>query len=206
MHKYSLDEGRRLVNAVRNAIELSLRMPNFDKSIVYKDVSDLQYKDGVFVTIEHYPTGSLRGCIGFPRGTEHVGMGAIDAALSSAFGDPRFIPLSNKELEHIVIEVSLLTEPKEITGKAELRSRKIKIGRDGIIIKYGFYEGLLLPIVAVEQGWTSAKFLEEACVKAGINPGMWKQPTVKVFRFETQVFKEERPEGRVIEVEIARSR
>ena len=199
MHKYSLDEGRRLVSAARAAIELNLRMERLDKQMIYKEVSDLSYKEGVFVTIEHYPTGSLRGCIGYCMGTEHIGKGAIDAALSAAFGDSRFTPLSSSELSHITIEISILTEPKEITGSALARSKKIKIGRDGLMVRYGFREGLLLPIVAIDEGWDSVRFLEETCIKAGISPDMWKQPAVKFYVFETQVFKEETPEGNVIE-------
>lgn len=202
MHKYSLEEGKLLVNAARTAIELSLRMEHLKNDIIYKRVSGLSYKDGVFVTIEHYPTRTLRGCMGYHSGREDIGKSVIEAALSSAFEDSRFTPLSLKELNHITIEVSILTEPKEITGSAETRNRKIKIGKDGLIVRYGFHEGLLLPIVAVEQGWDSKKFLEEVCIKAGISHEMWRQPAVKFYTFETQVFKEESPEGNVIERHI----
>ncbi|MCL4389360.1 TIGR00296 family protein [Candidatus Marsarchaeota archaeon] len=202
MHTYSIDEGKRLVAAARNAIELSLKMPNFEKGLVKNAVNDLMYNDGVFVTIEHYPGRTLRGCIGFPRAVAPIKEGVVDAAVAAAFEDPRFVPVSHKELDQIVIEVSTLSEPKPIGGRAELRSRKVKVGRDGLIVKYGFHEGLLLPIVAVEQGWNSKRFLEETCIKAGIDQSMWMQQGVNVYTFQTQVFREESPGGRVVEVTL----
>ena len=41
MHKYSLEEGKLLVNAARTAIELSLRMEHLKNDIIYKRVSGL---------------------------------------------------------------------------------------------------------------------------------------------------------------------
>ena len=59
---------------------------------------------------------------------------------------------------------------------------------------------MLLPIVAVQQKWQKRRFLEETCRKAGINSDYWTQPNVKLYKFETQIFEEESPAGRVIEI------
>jgi len=202
MHTYTLDEGKRLVGAARHTIELSLKSPYFNPSLISKMTEGLDELDGIFVTLEHYPTMTLRGCIGFPKGMAPIGRAVIDAAKAAAFEDPRFVPVSHKELDMLLVEVSVLTQPQEITGAANQRHKKIKAGKDGLIAKYGMYEGLLLPIVAVEQKWDEKEFLEQVCVKAGIPADSWMQPNVKISKFQSQVFKEEEPSGKVIEIKL----
>ena len=57
-----------------------------------------------------------------------------------------------------------------------------------------------LPIVAVEQHWNKHEFLEQACVKAGLSANYWSQPNVNIYSFQTQVFHEDTPLGKVSEV------
>lgn len=200
MHVYTPEEGERLVKAARHTIELSLKSPYFKRETVSNLTKELTERDGVFVTLEHYPTRALRGCIGFPRAVAPIGEAVIDAAKAAAFEDPRFVQVSHKELDRLLIEVSVLTSPEEITGSASARYKRVKVGRDGLIAKYGVYEGLLLPIVAVEQNWDEKRFLDETCIKAGIPASSWLQQNVKMFAFRTQVFREEDPGGRIVEI------
>jgi hypothetical protein len=200
MHVYGENDGAELVRAARNAIELYLISRRFDRNVVKKSVSRFSERHGVFVTLEHYPTKELRGCIGFPRAVAPIGESVVEAAIAAAFEDPRFVPVSHVELDELSIEVSILSEPVPIDGPAKKRKKNIKVGRDGLIVEYGLYSGLLLPIVAVEQKWDEEQFLEEVCVKAGLQSSYWSQPNVKLLKFETQVFREETPKGRVVEV------
>jgi len=202
MKVYSLEEGRRLVKGARIAIELYLKSPSFDKSVVEKELEGFNTEHGIFVTIEHYPSKELRGCIGFVRAPGPVKKSVIDAAIAAATEDPRFVPLSHRELDDITIEVSILSKPVPLKGSPEEIKNNLKIGRDGLIIEYGFYSGLLLPIVAVEQNWNAQEFLENVCIKAGLSPHMWKQSGVALYKFETQVFREERPNGEVEEIKM----
>jgi uncharacterized protein (TIGR00296 family) len=200
MHVYGENDGAELVRAARNAIELYLISRHFDRNVVKKSVSRFNQRHGIFVTLEHYPTKELRGCIGFPRAVAPIGESVVEAAIAAAFEDPRFVPVSNVELDELSVEVSILSNPVPIEGTAKKRKTNIKVGRDGLIVEYGLYSGLLLPIVAVEQRWNEEQFLEEVCVKAGLQANYWSQPNVKLLRFETQVFREETPKGKVIEV------
>ena len=202
MKLYTLEEGSELVKAARASIELFIKNPHFNKSIVEESVKKFKDAHGVFVTLNYYQTNALRGCVGFPRPMSYLGKDIVDAALAAAFEDPRFVPVSHAELNELIIEVSVLSDPVELRYKGRTRTREIKIGRDGTIIQYGVYSGLLLPIVAVEQHWDSKTFLEETCVKAGLPKEYWMQPNVKMYRFETQMFKEEEPNGRVTEVKL----
>ena len=200
MHIYDMEDGADLVKAARNSIELYLTMQHFDSSVIKKSTQRFKERYGIFVTLENYQTGELRGCIGFPRGGSPIGESVVEAAIAAAFEDPRFVPVSKVELEDILISVSVLSDPVAIKGSARERKKSVKVGRDGLIAEYGHYSGLLLPIVAVEQKWNEEKFLEEVCVKAGLPANYWSQPSVRILKFETQLFKEEKPGGKVAEV------
>ena len=202
---YTLAEGNRLVKAARYSIELFLRSPNFNRAHVEDAVRGLDAKEGVFVTIEHYPTMELRGCIGFPNPVGPLNSSVVDAAIAAATEDPRFVPVSHMELEDIIIEVSILSKMEPINGSTpEGIKRKIKISRDGLFLEYGYYSGLLLPIVAVQERWNAEEFLENLCLKAGLAKHMWRQNGIQLYKFTTQIFREKEPSGAVEEVFLGR--
>lgn len=200
MHIYSKEQGRQLVEAARNAIELTIINPHFEKGVITSTLKEFKQPHGIFVTLEHYPTMELRGCIGFPRAIGPVGESLIDSAIAAAFEDPRFVSVSKNELGELVVEVSILSSPTQIVGGQKKRLDAVRVGRDGLIIEYGMHSGLLLPIVAVEQKWNRKAFLDEVCIKAGIHTDYWSQPNVRLYKFEAQVFKEETPGGDVAEL------
>jgi uncharacterized protein len=138
---------------------------------------------GAFVTIE--VRGELRGCIGYPPGDRSLADVIRQCAISAAFKDPRFPPLSTTELPDVSIEVSVLGP---IVPVSDLN--KIEVGRDGLIIARGFSQGLLLPQVATERHWDRETFLSQTCLKAGLPRDAWKTGA-KISRFEAEVFSEE---------------
>ena len=84
------------------------------------------------------------------------------------------------------------------TVKHLIESKMIKIGRDGLIVKGTFNSGLLLPQVAVEQKWNAKTFLDQTCVKAGLEPSTWQDfDSCRVYSFQGQVFSEQSPNGEV---------
>jgi uncharacterized protein len=202
MHVYNNVQGEQLVKAARNSIELFLINPHFEKEVVKRTLGEFEKPHGIFVTLEHYPTRELRGCIGFPRAVGPLGEVLVDAAIAAAFEDPRFVSVSKHELDDLLVEVSILSSLIPVTGDEKKRLSSIKVPGDGLMIQYGLYGGLLLPIVAVEQKWDKKKFLEETCRKAGLHSNYWSQPNVKLFKFETQIFREDEPRGKVLEVKL----
>ena len=78
----------------------------------------------------------------------------------------------------------------------------IEIGRDGLIVEQGFYKGLLLPQVPVEQGWDKEEFLSNTCMKAGLMPDAWFDNSTKISRFSGQIFTEISPGGEIKEKKI----
>ena len=147
------------------------------------------FNAGVFVTLNN--ADGLRGCIGFPMPDKKLSHGIIDAAIAAATEDPRFSPVKINELNEIVFEVTVLTPPVEITVTDPMEYlEKIKVGRDGLIIRNSFSSGLLLPQVPVEYGWNVEEFLQHTCEKAGLEKDTWKNEKVKIEKFEGIVYKE----------------
>jgi len=166
--------------------------------------SDLEKKfsfnSGVFVTLNN-PNG-LRGCIGFPMPEKKLSHAIIEGAIAAATEDPRFPSVKTNELNDIVFEVTVLTPPVEIDVSDPTEYlKKIKVGRDGLIIKHSFSSGLLLPQVPVEYGWNVEEFLQHTCEKAGLSRDTWKNESVKIEKFEGIIFKEETPNGAIVREE-----
>jgi len=158
-----------------------------------------QEKQGVFVTLHTYPDHDLRGCIGIPLPVMTLSEAIIESA-QSATQDPRFPPLAVQELPLVIVELTVLTKPELIKVKQPKEyPAHITVGRDGLIVEKGFYKGLLLPQVPVEQGWDTEEFLSYTCTKAGLLPDAWFEKSTKISKFSGQIFTEEKPNGPVKE-------
>jgi len=192
---YSEEDGElaiRLARAVIDQVVKGKALPEFDLPDIFKK------KSGAFVTINVFPELRLRGCIGYPEPYFPLFESLVRGA-EGATQDPRFPRLAEKELDNIVVEVSLLTPPELI----EVKRPKdylgaIKVGRDGLIVQKSAYKGLLLPQVPVEWGWNVEKFLNQTCMKAGLLPDTWKRPETKVYKFMGEIFRETEPRGKVV--------
>ncbi len=194
MTQYTDSEGEFAVKVARATVENYLKnreIPDFDFP------EKFEKKAGVFTTISRYPSHELRGCIGYPEPILPLKEALIQSALSAAFHDPRFPPLSPRELDKVVFEVSLLTPPVELKVKKKDLPKKIKIGVHGLIVEKGFYKGLLLPQVPVEWGWDEMEFLSQTCWKAGLPPDCWLDEDTKIYAFTAEIFEEEEPRGKI---------
>ncbi|MGM0442067.1 MAG: AmmeMemoRadiSam system protein B [Elusimicrobiota bacterium] len=175
---------KQLLNIARETLENYVRKDK--KPRINTGDEDLQKKRGVFVTLNKQ--NQLRGCIGHIFPVDKLYKSVIDMTVSAASEDPRFNPVQPEELEDINIEISVLTVPEEVSG-----ADKIKLGRDGVIVKKGMRQGVYLPQVAEETGWSKEKFLSSLCSsKAGLSPDAWKKKTTKLLTFRAQVFSEEK--------------
>lgn len=192
---YTLEQGEKLVHLAREAIvsvfkKSQLKMPE-DKF--------MKEKRGCFVTLHHYPGHELRGCIGIIEPIYELSKTIIEAARGSAFGDYRFEKVEDEELKGIIIEVSVLSELQEIKfSNPDELFKKVEIGKDGLVVEYKGKKGLLLPIVAVEYNWDSEEFVKRSCEKAWLPEDSYTKPGFKIYKFQTEVFSEEKPNGKVV--------
>jgi hypothetical protein len=192
----SLNEGMKAVELARDVVETYVKnntTPSSDIGGVFAE------KQGAFVTLHTYPGHDLRGCIGIPWPIMPLKEAIIESA-KSATRDPRFPPLDESELDDIIIEVTILMKPEliEVSQPEEYLSN-IEIGRDGLIVEQGFYKGLLLPQVPIEQGWDKEEFLSHTCMKAGLSPDAWFDENTKIYKFSGQIFTEVEPRRKIRE-------
>ncbi len=194
--KLSDSDGVFLVKTTRQAVTEFLSNGNRIK-LEAEYEKKFSFNSGVFVTLNK-PDG-LRGCIGFPMPEKKLSHAIIDGAIAAATEDPRFSSVTVKELNDITFEVTVLTPPVEIDVSDPMEYlMKIKVGRDGLIVRHSFYSGLLLPQVPSEYGWNVEEFLQHTCHKAGLEKDFWKSGKAKIEKFEGIVFKEETPNGEVV--------
>jgi uncharacterized protein len=154
-------------------------------------------KRGVFVTLSSYPGHLLRGCIGFPEPIFSLASALLQAG-HHACHDPRFEDLQVDELDHITVEVTILTPPEEIkVADRKALPQMVEIGKDGLIVEFGPHRGLLLPQVPVEWGWDAEEFLGQTCMKAGMSPDMWLDKRARFYKFGGEIFSEQTPRGRI---------
>ncbi len=137
---------------------------------------------GAFVTLRK--RGRLRGCIGQIGSGQSLIEVVAHCAKSAALQDPRFEPVRADELRDIEIELSVLSPLEEIVPDL------IEVGRHGLMVSSGQARGVLLPQVAIECHWSPGRFLEETCVKAGLERDAWREPETKIHGFSAEVFAE----------------
>ncbi len=138
---------------------------------------------GAFVSL--YVKNELRGCIGTFSENEMLYVNVRKMALSAAVSDSRFSPIEASELKQLIIEISVLSPRKKISGPEE-----IVLGTHGIYIQDGAYRGTLLPQVALKQNWSVEQFLGNCSkYKAGLGWEGWK--TAELYTYEAFVFSSE---------------
>jgi uncharacterized protein len=194
-------EGEQLVKFARKAVQKYL---GESVDIDIDSLERFSQKTGIFVTLTSVRSKEqLRGCIGFPLSEKKLYQSVIEAAIAAATQDPRFAPVEKEELASIIFEVSILTPPEEIRVQNPNEfPNHIKLGRDGLILRWKYGTGLLLPQVPVELKWDIHEYLANICFKAGAPPDVWFMPESKLYRFQAIIYKESVPNGPVIRVEL----
>ncbi len=177
-------EKRRLLEIARQTIEEHVQgRPHTPSPPPEPGLEGLGFPRGAFVTIHR--RGALRGCIGNFFSDQPLAHTVEEMAVAAASHDPRFPPVSPAELEELDLEISVLSPLREVEDVSE-----IEVGTHGIYIVSPRGRGVLLPQVATEYGWDRDTFLDQTCLKAGLEPGCWKDPQTKVLVFSAQVFGE----------------
>ena len=199
---FTQEDGKKLIQFARENIESFLT--NGKKAPIPEKLKALfSNKYGAFVTLNQYNVSGnpLRGCIGFIEPIYPLYEVVHKVSISSAIEDPRFHPVTLREMEKIVIELSILTPPKliEVVEPKEYFN-KIKIGRDGLIAESGSRRGLLLPQVPVDhdRNWDVETFLRHTCNKAWLPEDSWKDKNTKIYSFQAILFEELEPRGEVV--------
>ena len=180
-----------LLRLARKSMERAVRMggPRFRAAALDPDAQErvppaVRMKMGAFVTLNDKATGALRGCIGEILPMRPLAEAVAARAVDSALCDPRFSPVSERELGSLRVEVSALTPPKPVASW-----RDIVLGRDGMTLEKGNAFAVFLPQVAPEQGWDLETTLSYLSQKAGLPADAWREGA-KFETFQAEVFHE----------------
>jgi AmmeMemoRadiSam system protein B/AmmeMemoRadiSam system protein A len=177
----SEEEHEILLNIARQSIEAYINgkpLPSFDVP-----EGKLTNDGAAFVTINK--NHQLRGCIGYTEAIMPLYQTVSTCAIKAASEDPRFPKLTKMEYPDIDLEISVLTPLEKI-----IDVNKIEVGKHGLMLRKGYYRGLLLPQVATSYGWDRVTFLDQTCRKAGMPAGCWKD-NCDIYIFSAEVFGEE---------------
>ncbi len=182
------DQGKLLLKLARSAIatELGIAPSNCSEPEWTKE------HGATFVTLTL--DGQLRGCIGSLEACSSVLDDVRHNAVSSAFHDPRFDPLSKEEFQNVVIEVSLLSNPEPISHSGEMDAlSKLTPGKDGVVLQYGGHRATYLPQVW-EQLPETDLFIAKLKRKAGLAEDFWSGD-IRLSRYSVQKWSEDESHG-----------
>jgi uncharacterized protein len=143
-----------------------------------------------FVTLT--TEGQLRGCCGTLTAARPLLLDVWSNARASAFRDPRFPPLTEREWWSSSMEVSLLTPCERVAVASEQQLLlELVPGRDGLVLEWSGMRATFLPKVW-EHVTEPRDFLRRLKEKAGLPADFWAAD-VQVWRYETEVIAAERP-------------
>ena len=133
--------------------------------------------------------GQLRGCIGSLEAHRPLGDDVRANAISAAFRDPRFKPVSADEFQRLKVEVLLLSQPALMQFADETDAlSQLRPGIDGVILVAGAARSTFLPQVW-EQIPQPSQFIAQLKRKAGLPAEVWPEG-IKLFRYAVQKWKE----------------
>ncbi|MCG8563904.1 MAG: AmmeMemoRadiSam system protein A [Desulfobacterales bacterium] len=190
-YQYTEEEGRQLLELARNTLAHRLGIDNGGVTDDSLDAPVFQEKRGVFVSLHERDNQALRGCIGSIVAHKPLAQGVVENAINAAFKDPRFSPLAPGEFDRVVMEISILTCPKEQPHAfGDEIFELVRPFVDGVIIKKEGRGATFLPQVW-EQLPEPALFLSQLCMKAGLEQNAWKRRGLTLSTYQVQSFEEE---------------
>lgn len=185
---FDTNKGKTLLHLARAAIGKEFGFKSHD----LPRVDWLEEPGATFVTLTLQ--GQLRGCIGSLEAYRPLIEDVQGNAVSSAFRDPRFPPLSKEEFADVLIEVSLLSKPELIRHHSEEEAlAQLTPGRDGVSIEWGRSRATYLPQVWAQLP-DAHEFIAHLKQKAGLPEDFWSDE-IRLSHYTVQKWQEIEPNG-----------
>jgi AmmeMemoRadiSam system protein A len=178
-NELNAEQQRRLLSIAREAVEQYVKT---GRTLEVEETDPVLMRPGAaFVTLTK--GGALRGCIGSLTADAPLAETVRTRAIDAATHDPRFGPVQAKEIAELEIEISVLSPVRRVDSAEE-----IDISRHGVIVSSGSRQGVFLPQVAAETGWSREVLLSRLCQdKAGLEADAWKKGAA-LYVFTVQAF------------------
>jgi AmmeMemoRadiSam system protein A len=173
-------EQQMLLRLARQALEESVRGHSLSE-VSEELAAPLRSRCGAFVTL--LKGGRLCGCMGYVEAFRPLYLAVRECTRAAALQDPRFKPVTPRELLVLRVEISVLSPLQDIVPE------QIVVGQHGLLISRGVQRGLLLPQVPVQRNWDRERFLEQTCLKAGLPRDAWREGA-RIQAFTAPVFEE----------------
>jgi AmmeMemoRadiSam system protein A len=172
---------REVLAVARHALEAYLA--DEEPPSAKTDDPALKRPSALFVTLKKQ--GMLRGCVGCFAPDAPLVEQAQKMAIEAATRDPRFHPLKAAELKDIEISIQVLSPIRPVGSPEEIR-----VGEHGVVVRQGARQGVYLPDVATEMGWTREQMLTSLCFdKARLPRDAWRRGA-ELYVFTTERFSE----------------
>jgi AmmeMemoRadiSam system protein A len=185
---FDTNKGKTLLHLARAAIAKELGFISHD----LPRTDWLEEPGATFVTLTLQ--GQLRGCIGSLEAYRPLIDDVQRNAVSSAFRDPRFPPLSKEEFADTIIDVSLLSKPELLRFNSEDDAlAQLTPGRDGVIIEYGPHRATYLPQVWAQLA-DPHEFISHLKQKADLPEDFWSDD-LRILRYTVQKWREGEQHG-----------
>lgn len=180
-------QAKKLLELARQTIYAKLH----DQALAIEQPEDDCFNENAATFVTLKIAGQLRGCIGSLSPTVSLWESVKTNALSSAFHDSRFSPLTADELKDVHIDISILTSPVDLVYvDAEDLITLLRPGVDGVVLQYGSRGATFLPQVW-KQLPTAELFLGHLCLKAGLSENCWREDHPTIQTYTVQSFAEE---------------
>ena len=178
---YTEKQGRVLLDTAWKTLKKYLKKGEIPQ--IHVDAPQLNRMAATFVTLRT-KDGVLRGCIGQLSPSEPLVSSVVHMTIAAATKDARFPPVQLSEIDHLSLEISILSPPQKVSSADD-----IIFGKHGVILSQGNHRGVFLPDVA-ENFQTKEEFLSELCTqKAGLDEKCWISPETTIEVFTTHIIR-----------------
>jgi uncharacterized protein len=123
---------------------------------------------GCFVTLRK--GSEVRGNQGEIEASRPLFQQVIVFTRRAATHDPRFLPLTDRDLGQLLVEISVIGRRDRIDKPGE-----IQMDRHGVFLEKWGRRALFLPGQAAMNGWGPERELDELCKQAALPAGAWRQ-------------------------------
>lgn len=139
----------------------------------------LQAPRGLFVRLKK--GDQVRGLQGEIEPTRPLYQQVIVFARRATTRDPRFPPLTERDLGSLIIELSIIDDRRRVTAPGDIR-----LDVEGVFLEKWGRRALFLPGIAPSQGWTAEATLDQLCAQASLPKGSWSE-SARIEAFTTEV-------------------
>jgi uncharacterized protein (TIGR00296 family) len=196
--------GELLVRLARQSFETYLK---FETSKPSEEVPNgLREKRGVFVRVRSSANSSWSedmetlACLGYAFPSRDMSEAVIDAAVACAVRATASNRFGAVEMKNLLFEVSVLSEPELLqVGRPAEYPKRVDAHQDGLIVEYGFANGLILPQISIEKKYDENDLLCECSLKAGLPASSWLTLSgLRVYKFQAEIFRERESAGTIV--------